>query len=95
LKYDPGFDRFRKGHDPLCFGASLAALTKLGKEEGYVFVGCETCGVNAFFVRADCAANVFEDRTPRDAFYPFRDRLHGLVLPDYSSQFDSSLLETV
>jgi hypothetical protein len=42
------------------FGASLAALEKLGKEKGYVLVGCETSGTNAFFVRADLVGDKFQ-----------------------------------
>ena len=95
VKYDPTFDRSRAGHDPLCFGASLAALTRLGEEKGYILVGCDSCGVNAFFVRKDCAVGQLESRTPGEAFYPFRDRLHGLVTPDYATRIDSSFLETV
>ncbi len=95
LKYDPAFDRFRAGHDSLCFGASLAALTKLGHEKGYVLIGCDSSGVNAFYVREDCAGSSLEPRTPGEAFYPFRDRLHGLVMPEYAARIDSAFLETV
>ena len=35
------------------FGASLAALEKLGRARGYELVYCESHGVNAFFVRRD------------------------------------------
>jgi len=37
------------------FGASLAALVHLAGDKGYIFVGCESHGANAFFVRADAA----------------------------------------
>jgi hypothetical protein len=37
------------------FGASLAALEKLGREKGYALVYCERRGVNAFFVQRDLA----------------------------------------
>ena len=47
------------------FGASLEALTKLGKEKGYHLVGCCFAGVNAFFVREDLCANHFH--APGDA----------------------------
>ena len=55
VPYDPGFDRMAAHHSKLFFGASLPALRRLAGEKGYVFVGCNTSGVNAFFVRADCA----------------------------------------
>lgn len=35
------------------FGASLLALTNLGLTKGYTLVGCESRGVNAFFVKSD------------------------------------------
>ncbi len=95
LRYKADFDRFCRGHDPLCFGASLAALRKLGEEKGYMLVGCDSFGVNAFFVRRDCATDGLAPITPEAAFYPFRDRLHGLVLPDYLERIDTSYLETV
>lgn len=38
------------------FGASLRALVKVGKQKGYRFVGCNSAGINAFFVRNDLAA---------------------------------------
>jgi SAM-dependent methyltransferase len=35
------------------FGASLAALTAMGKEKGYALVATDSAGVNAFFVRTE------------------------------------------
>ena len=35
------------------YGASLASLAALGRDKGYVLVGTNTHGVNAFFVRQD------------------------------------------
>ena len=35
------------------FGASLASLTALGREKGYILVGTNSRGVNSFFVRDD------------------------------------------
>jgi len=43
------------------FGASLAALFRLGRTHGYTFVCCESRGVNAFFVRDDLLGNHFPD----------------------------------
>jgi len=42
------------------FGASLKAYEMLGREKGYCLVGCTFSGVNAFFVRQDCIADLFE-----------------------------------
>jgi hypothetical protein len=35
------------------FGASLASLSRLGRRKGYALVGCDSLGINAFFVRRD------------------------------------------
>jgi hypothetical protein len=41
------------------FGASLAALERLGRTKGYSLVGCNLTGVNAFFVRNDLVGDKF------------------------------------
>jgi hypothetical protein len=42
------------------FGASLAALERLGKQKGYSLVSCSFAGTNAFFVRNDLLTDAFE-----------------------------------
>jgi hypothetical protein len=42
------------------YGASLKSMELLGRERGYSLVGCEICGVNAFFVRNDLVGEKFE-----------------------------------
>ena len=57
--YDPAFSRYRPEPSRLFYGASLGALRHLAEEKGYVFVGCNSNGNNAYFVRreyADAAA---------------------------------------
>lgn len=55
VPYDPArrWDRTR------AFGASLKALENLGRDKGYVLVGCNFTGSNAFFVRAELAGDRF------------------------------------
>ncbi len=53
IPYDPAFVRSRQGTAMIYFGASLRALCLLGQKKGYCFVGCNSHGVNAFFVRRD------------------------------------------
>jgi hypothetical protein len=53
VPYDPAFDRSRAHYSNLFFGASLAALCDLADEKGYAFVGCNSAGNNAYFVRRD------------------------------------------
>jgi Methyltransferase FkbM domain len=51
------------------YGASLASLFRLGREHGYKLVGCDSKGVNAFFVRADLTGNHFPDENLGLAHY--------------------------
>jgi hypothetical protein len=55
------------------FGASLTALERLGGEKGYSLVGCDTRGINAFFVRSDQAGDRFcEPYTAENHYEPPR-----------------------
>lgn len=49
-----GFDPFAYHPSGYYHGASLEALRRLGDSRGYQLVGCDSAGVNAFFVRRDC-----------------------------------------
>lgn len=53
VPYDPEFRRDRAHHSHIYYGASLAAMCLVARRKGYAFVGCESFGVNAFFVRQD------------------------------------------
>ena len=55
VPYDPAFRRTAAHHSNLYFGASITALGHLAAAKGYVFVGANRAGCNAFFVRADLA----------------------------------------
>ena len=46
------------------------ALQKLGKSKGYVLVGCESRGINAFFVREDLIDGNFLVRDIKDIYVP-------------------------
>jgi len=78
-KYDPKFDRHRKGN-VFYHGASLSALIKLGLEKGYCFVGCDSEGYNAFFVRKDVAKGKIETSNISDSFRPHAIRLQTVPL---------------
>lgn len=53
VPYRADFDRTMAHHSNLYFGASLAALHRLSYEKGYSFIGCDSAGVNAYFIRKD------------------------------------------
>jgi hypothetical protein len=53
IPYDPQFQRTLAHYSNLYFGASLPALCALAERKGYDFVGSNSAGCNAFFVRRD------------------------------------------
>jgi hypothetical protein len=53
VPYDDGFQRFAKEPTGLYWGTSLPALQLLADRKGYAFVGCNSAGNNAYFVRND------------------------------------------
>ncbi len=62
------------------FGASLKALEELGAQMGYSLVGCDLCGVNAFFVRSDLVADKFcEPFSAENHYEPPRFALGALT----------------
>jgi hypothetical protein len=73
--YEPSFDS--RAHHPSGWyhGASLTALARLGARRGYQLVGCDSAGVNAFFVRRELAASKLPAQDPAEAFHPHRRRL--------------------
>jgi hypothetical protein len=58
------------------YGASLAALERLGRTKGYSLVGCNLTGVNAFFVRNDLVGDKFSaPYTAANHYEPARDKI--------------------
>ncbi len=53
VPYNKNFNRTHAHFSNLYFGASLKALCQLAEEKGYDFVGSNSSGSNAFFVRKD------------------------------------------
>jgi hypothetical protein len=53
IPYDPTFQRGRAHYSNLYWGASLKALCLLAERKGYAFVGSNSAGNNAYFVRLD------------------------------------------
>lgn len=53
--YDPAFERLRKHQSGQYFGASIQAMIELAEQKGFTFLGSNSNGINAFFVRNDLA----------------------------------------
>ncbi|MVM29568.1 hypothetical protein GO755_05955 [Spirosoma sp. HMF4905] len=51
IPYEAGFVRTNAHYSNLYRGASLAALYNLAIEKGYSFVGCNSAGNNAYFIK--------------------------------------------
>ena len=68
VPYDESFDRFRSTRPLVYFGASLKALCLLAQKKGYAFLGCNSNGVNAFFVRKDKKPDLLKELTPEEGF---------------------------
>ena len=58
VPYDPKFDRMNADSSNLYWGASLAAMCLAAHRKGLAFVGSNSAGNNAFFVREDILGDV-------------------------------------
>jgi hypothetical protein len=58
IPYDPAFYRTRAHSSNLYWGTSLKALCLLAEKKGYAFVGCNSAGNNAHFVRKDRVGDI-------------------------------------
>lgn len=58
VPYDAAFVRQQKHYSYLYAGASLAALCDLAEEKGYHFIGSNSAGNNAYFVKKDKIGNL-------------------------------------
>ncbi len=68
VPYDPGFIRTSAHYSNIYYGASLAALCLLGKRKGYSFVGSNSSGSNAFFVREELRPHDLPELTTTEGF---------------------------
>lgn len=53
IPYKKDFDRTAAHHSNLYYGASLPAFCHLASKKGYAFIGSNSTGNNAYFVRCD------------------------------------------
>lgn len=70
VPFSPDFSRSR--YHRYYYGASLTALTKIATDKGYSLIGCDSYGVNCFFVRNDANGDAFPRLDPEGAFVPNR-----------------------
>lgn len=68
IPYDEKFIRSSAHHSAIYYGASLGALCILAKRKGYAFVGCNSAGNNAFFIRRDLKPDCIKELTVAEGF---------------------------
>lgn len=66
IPYDPTFSWDKTDY----YGASLAALKKLGEEKGYALLGTDRHGVNAFFILRELTEGRFAPPPWPETFHP-------------------------
>ncbi len=65
--YKPGFCRNQEHSSNLYFGSSLKALCLLAEEKEYAFIGSNSAGNNAYFVKKEFL-NGFKSITPEEGY---------------------------
>jgi hypothetical protein len=68
VPYNEKFVRSQAHYSMIYYGASLKALCQLAQEKGYVFVGSNSAGNNAFFVRKDLKPDWIQELTPEEGY---------------------------
>ena len=61
VPYDKNFTRTKAHYSNLYFGASLSALHLLAKQKGYAFIGCNSAGNNAYFIKNEALNEVVRE----------------------------------
>lgn len=84
VPYDAKFFRTKAHYSNIYYGASLKALCILATKKGYTFIGCNSAGNNAFFVRNDLKPDALKEITSEEGyvaaqFRESRDEFGGLI----------------
>ncbi|MGB9498870.1 MAG: hypothetical protein ACKVE4_03790 [Dissulfuribacterales bacterium] len=98
IPYDEQFVRSKAHFSNIYYGASLKALYLLAKKKGYAFVGCNSAGNNAFFVRKDLKSDELPELSVEEGFVQgrfreSRDETGGLNF--LSSQEEQAIIESL
>lgn len=93
VPYNPEFERYSGHYSGIYFGASLKALIELGKEKGYTFVGCNSYGNDAYFVRND-KAQAFLEKNIQTGFIKTRSRQNKDEKGKFTFKSDYDMMQT-
>jgi hypothetical protein len=85
IPYQEDFDRTDADSSTLYYGCSLAALNHLARKKGYLLLGSNVWGHNAFFVRSDVAGE-FKGIETQEAYVlsRFRESRDASGKPTYA-----------
>ncbi|TSD03473.1 MAG: hypothetical protein Athens071416_154 [Parcubacteria group bacterium Athens0714_16] len=75
VPYNKEFVRNAAHHSSMYYGASLMSLCDLAEEKGYVFIGCNSHGGNAYFIRKDKIGKL-KVVTPQEGYRATKSREH-------------------
>ena len=70
IPYEKNFSRTMAHSSNLYYGASLPALYALSVQKGYAFIGCNSAGNNAYFVRRDKLNETIRETTLESGYVP-------------------------
>jgi len=75
--YDKSFQRTKAHYTNIFYGASLKALCHISAQKGYAFIGCNSNGNNAYFVRRDKLNSQVREVSPEEGYVlvKFRESL--------------------
>jgi hypothetical protein len=68
IPYAKDFNRTNAHYSNLYWGASLRALYQLSMSKGYAFIGCNSAGNNAYFVRRDKLNDSVQEISMEDGY---------------------------
>jgi len=69
------------------FGASLQSIADVAVKKGYLLIGCDLTGTNAYFVRTDaCSEHFLDPGSTRTHYEPSRTYLIGMK-PGHAREF--------
>lgn len=68
IPYSDNFVREEAHYSHIYYGASLKALCHLAKKKGYDLVGCDSGGVNAFFVKKSLRPKAIKSLSAEEGF---------------------------
>lgn len=94
VPYHPAFERYTAHYSGLYFGASLQALCDLAEEKGYAFVGSNSYGNNAYFVKMT-ELNGLKTVTCKEGYRESFARQNKDIEGKFTYRLDSEVLKEI